>query len=153
MPSAHSSIVVSSKKRRPTQEKVKSSTKSINRRNANPKPIQRQLDPSSTKQPGHGKKRRYRPGTAAKRDAIKQMRSSKGLFQQATFDRKVHEFAADSQVKFRRLAREAMREACEAYAAGLFADALKCTYHRGAETLTGSDIDLAMKIRGENFVY
>ena len=58
-----------------------------------------------------------------------------------------HEF--NSEIRFQKLALEALQEAAEAYMVSLYEDANLCAIHGRRVTVQPKDVHLARRIRGE----
>jgi len=100
------------------------------------------------------KKRRNRPGTVAIREIRYYQKHTELLFRRIPFERLVREITQqefNGQVlRFQRRAIEALQEASEAYAVGLFEDTNLCAIHARRCTVQVTDIQLARRIRGRN---
>lgn len=101
---------------------------------------------------GTGKKpHRYRPGTVALREIRKFQKSSELLIRKLPFMRLCREFIYELQREFRlrHNAAEALQEASEAFAVGLFEDSNLLAIHSKRVTVQCKDIQLACRIRGD----
>ncbi len=80
---------------------------------------------------GLKKPHRYKPGTVALREIRRFQKSTELLIKRAPFQRLVREIAQDykSDLRFQQSAVEALQEASEAYAVGLFEDTNLCAIH------------------------
>ena len=104
------------------------------------------------------KPRRYRPGTVALREIRRYQKSVALLIKKLPFQRLVRELLADAEPRganFRLTpgAIFALQESTEAYAVGLFEDIQLCAIHAGRVTIMPKDYRLALRIRGESFMY
>ena len=99
------------------------------------------------------KKRRYRPGTLALREIRKYQKTTNLLIRQAPFIRLVrvilHGKLGKTVIRMQCIAVEALQEAAEYYITNLFDDANLCALHAKRITLQPKDMQLAMRIRGE----
>lgn len=98
------------------------------------------------------KKRRWRPGTVARREVKKAQQSTDLLIPRASFERQARSAAArrlpdDESPRFSKEAIEVLQEAAEAYIIELFTDADICRMHRNRETLKDKDLSLARYLR------
>jgi histone H3 len=100
---------------------------------------------------GLKKPHRYKPGTVALREIRRFQKSTELLIKRAPFQRLVREIAQDykSDLRFQQSAVEALQEASEAYAVGLFEDTNLCAIHARRVTIMPKDMQLARRIRGE----
>ena len=99
------------------------------------------------------KKRRYRPGTLALREIRRYQKSTDLLIKKAPFIRLVkgilHGKLGKTEIRMQRIAVEALQEAAEYYITNLFDDANLCALHAKRITVQPKDMQLAMRIRGE----
>ena len=99
------------------------------------------------------KKRRYRPGTLALREIRKYQKTTDLLIRRAPFIRLVKEILhgklGEMEIRMQRIAIEALQEAAEYYLTNLFDDADLCALHAKRITLQPKDMQLALRIRGE----
>lgn len=103
----------------------------------------------STSVPAPGVKkrgRRWRPGTAALRDIRRYQKSTKSLIPAAAYGRLVREITQGYRcdIRYMRLALEALREAGEAYTVEMLADANTIAIHAGRTTVMAKDLRLAV---------
>jgi histone H3 len=100
---------------------------------------------------GVKKPHRYRPGTVALRDIRKYQKSTELLIKKAPFQRLVRELACSFKpdLRFQASAIQALQEATESYAVGLFEDTNLCALHAKRVTINPKDMQLARRIRGE----
>ena len=97
--------------------------------------------------------RRYRPGTQALRQIRQYQKSTVLLLRKLPFNRLVREISQNfkADMRFQSSAIMALQEAAEAYMVGLFEDTNLCAIHAKRVTIMPKDIQLARRIRGENF--
>ena len=99
------------------------------------------------------KKRHYRPGTLGLREIRKYQKSTDLLIKKAPFIRLVKEILhgklGRTEIRMQCIAVEALQEAAEYYITNLFDDANLCALHSKRITLQPKDMQLAMRIRGE----
>ena len=99
------------------------------------------------------KKRRYRPGTLALREIRKYQKTTDLLIRKAPFIRLIKEILhgklGKMEIRMQRIAVEALQEAAEYYLTNLFDDANLCALHAKRITLQPKDMQLALRIRGE----
>ena len=97
------------------------------------------------------KKRRWRPGTVALREIRHFQKGTDLLLRRLPFQRFVREIAQEwkADLRFQDKAITALQEASEAYLVGLFEDTNLICVHRGRQTITQKDMQLARRIRGE----
>ena len=98
-----------------------------------------------------GKKaRRYRPGTKALKDIRRHQRSTDLLIRRLPFARVAREIGAlyVSDLRWQKVALEALQHAAEAYLVGLFEDSVLCAIHAKRVTVQPKDIQLSRRIRG-----
>lgn len=98
------------------------------------------------------KKRRNKPGTVALREIKKYQRTEEQrMFARAPLMRRVREIMADFDKDFRlqAVAAEAIHEASEAYLVSMLEDANLCAIHARRQTLMKKDVNLALRIRGD----
>ena len=98
------------------------------------------------------KPHRYRPGTVALRQIRKYQKSTDLLIPKLPFQRLVREIAQDykKDLRFQKMAVDALQEASEAYLVGLFEDANLCAIHAKRVTIQCKDLSLTRRIRGDN---
>ena len=108
---------------------------------------------------GIKKPHRYRPGTVALREIRRYQKSTDLLIRKLPFQRLAREVLQDlNQPGFRRHDMQhfrstsllAMQESVEAFSVGLFEDANLCAIHTRRVTIMPEDMQLALRIRGEN---
>ena len=108
---------------------------------------------------GIKKPHRYRPGTVALREIRRYQKSTDLLIRKLPFQRLAREVLQDlNQPGFRRHDVErfrstsllAMQEYVEVFSVGLFEDANFCAIHARRVTIMPKDMQLALRIRGEN---
>lgn len=126
---------------------------------------QKQKRPSETAeevrdvQPGDpipkGRRRRYKPGTAALKEIRRYQRSFDLLIRKLPFARLVREVALDmlpaevgAELRWQSHAIQALQEAAEAFLVHLFEDTNLCAIHAKRVTIMQKDIQLARRIRG-----
>ena len=99
------------------------------------------------------KPHRYRPGTVALREIRRYQRSTELLVRKLPFQRLVREIAQGfkTDLRFQASAVAALQEASEAYLVGLFEDTNLMAIHAKRVTIMPKDIQLARRIRGENW--
>lgn len=95
---------------------------------------------------------RYRPGTVALREIRRYQKSTNLLIRKQPFQRLIREIAQQFKMNLRFQASTvaALQEACEAYLVGLFEDTNLCAIHAKRVTIMPKDMQLALRIRGEN---
>jgi histone H3 len=101
---------------------------------------------------GLKKPHRYKPGTVALREIRRYQNSTELLIRRAPFQRLVREIAHSHNVelRFQKVAIDALQEASEAYLVGLFEDTNMCALHARRVTIMPKDVQLARRIRGEH---
>jgi len=97
-------------------------------------------------------KRRFRPGTVALREIRRYQKSTELLIRRLPFQRLVREIAQDMKKEFRFQAAAlcAIQHAAEAYLVGVLSDANLCAIHAHRVTLMPRDLQLALRIRGDD---
>ena len=102
---------------------------------------------------GRRKPHRYRPGTVALREIRRYQKTDNLLIRRMPFQRLVREIAQNfkTDLRFQGTAILALQEASEAYLVGLFEDTNLCAIHANRVTITCKDMQLARRIRGENW--
>lgn len=97
------------------------------------------------------KKRRWHPGTVALRNIRRQQRSTSLLMQKLPFQRCVREIAAKHKpdLRFQSAAIMALQDETEDYLIGLLRKSVVCALHRKRLGVTGKDIYIADKLRGD----
>ena len=99
------------------------------------------------------KKRHYRPGTLALREIRRYQKSTDLLIRKAPFIRLVKEILhgklGRTEIRMQHIAVEALQDAAEYYINNLFDDANLCALHAKRITLQPKDMQMAMRIRGE----
>jgi histone H3 len=110
------------------------------------------------KEPAVGKVKkphRYRPGTIALREIRRYQKSTELLIRKLPFQRLVKEIAQDfkSDLRFQSTAIGALQEASEAYLVGLMEDTNLCAIHAKRVTIMVKDMQLAHRIRPDDFTY
>lgn len=90
-------------------------------------------------------------GTHTLKEIQKLQRTTDLLIRKLPFQRLVREIAQDfkSDVRFQRIAVDALQEASEYHLVNLFEDANLCTIHGKRVTVFPRDIRLARRIRGD----
>merc|ERR1712130_608525 len=99
-------------------------------------------------------KRRFRPGTRALKEIRKFQKSSNLLLPNLPFSRVIREICSKictTDMKFQSAAIMALQESAEAYLVTLFEDSQLCAIHAKRVTVMPRDINLARRIRGDNF--
>ena len=102
------------------------------------------------------KPRRYHPGVVALREIRKLQKRTDLLIPRNPFLRLVKEIAMDysaEQLRFQSAALSALQEAAEAFLVRLFEDTQLCAIHAKRVTIFPRDIVLALRIRGEVFLF
>ena len=102
-----------------------------------------------------GKKaRKHRPGTVAMREIRRLQKTTTLLFRKIPFIRLVREVAQDfnENLKFSKVALEAIQICSESYLIGLAEDANLAAFHAKRITLQPRDIQLVRRNRGENYL-
>jgi len=99
------------------------------------------------------KPHRYRPGTVALREIRKYQKSTELLIRKLPFQRLIREIAQDfkSDLRFKSDAILALQEAAEAHLVGVFEDTQLCAIHAKRVTIFPKDIQLACRIRGDQY--
>ena len=99
------------------------------------------------------KKRRYRPGAKAVKEIRAYQKSTELLIAKLPFNRLVREIATEykTDMRFQLSAIFALQEAAEAYLVGLFEDTMLCAAHAKRVTIMPKDMQLARRLRHENF--
>ena len=100
------------------------------------------------------KPHRFRPGTVALREIRKYQKSTELLIRKLPFQRLVREISQNykSELRFQSQAVLALQEATEAFLVGLFEDTNLCAIHAKRVTIMPKDMQLARRIRGDNFM-
>lgn len=96
------------------------------------------------------KKHRFRPGTVALREIRRYQKSTDLVIPKLPFQRLVRELAGDAMnrdLRFSRVALEALQEAAEAYAVEMFQESQICALHNKRTTVHQKDMRLARKLR------
>ena len=108
---------------------------------------------------GIKKPHRYRPGTVALREIRRYQKSTDLLIRKLPFQRLAREVLQDLNQPgfgrhdvecFRSTSLLAMQESVKAFSVGLFEDANLCAIHARRVTIMPKDMQLALRIRGEN---
>ena len=108
---------------------------------------------------GVKKPHRYRPGTVALRKIRRYQNSTDLLIRKLPFQRLAREVLQDLNQpgvrrhdveRFRSTSLLAMQESVEAFSVGLFEDANLCAIHARRVTIMPKDMQLALRIRGDN---
>lgn len=103
---------------------------------------------------------RFRPSAVALREIRRYQKSSQLVIDKLPFRRVVRDIQKDvvgpnlqtkKEWKWTTMAVDALQHATEHYAVGLFDDANVCAHHGKRVTIMPKDIQLAKKIRGENW--
>ncbi|XP_037109646.1 histone H3-like centromeric protein A isoform X1 [Syngnathus acus] len=100
------------------------------------------------------RRRRYRPGTKALMEIRKFQKSTELLIRKAPFSRLVREVCQSygrSALRWQVFALMALQEAAEALLVLLFSDANLCAIHAKRVTIFPRDLQLARRIRGQDF--
>ena len=99
------------------------------------------------------KRKRKRIGKPALEQIRKYQKSTDLLIRKLPFQRLVREISKDfkEDVRFQSTAILALQEAAESYLVGLFADTNLCAIHANRVTIMPKDMQLARRIRGEEF--
>ncbi|XP_037109629.1 histone H3-like centromeric protein A isoform X3 [Syngnathus acus] len=100
------------------------------------------------------RRRRYRPGTKALMEIRKFQKSTELLIRKAPFSRLVREVCQSygrSALRWQVFALMALQEAAEALLVLLFSDANLCAIHAKRVTIFPRDLQLARRIRGQEF--
>lgn len=98
--------------------------------------------------------RKFRPGAAALREIRMLQKTATLLIPRQPFSRLIRAIAAHyekPELRFRCSALEALQEATEAFLVGLLHDASICSLHGRRVTLMPKDLQLAMRLRYEQF--
>ncbi|CDW60652.1 Histone domain containing protein [Trichuris trichiura] len=98
------------------------------------------------------KRRRYRPGTLALREIRLFQKGTELLLRRAPFQRVVRDIAqrlGKQDLRFKRIALEALQTGAEAYLVGLMEDTNLATIHAKRQTIMPRDMQLALRLRGE----
>lgn len=92
-----------------------------------------------------------RPGTKALQEIRKYQKSTDLLIAKLPFQRLVREVTQDirNDLRFQSMALLALQEAAEDYLVGLFEDTNLCALHARRVTIMPTDMQLALRIRGE----
>ena len=100
------------------------------------------------------KPHRFRPGTVALREIRKYQKATELLIRKLPFQRLVREISQNykSELRFQSQAVLALQEATEAFLVGLFEDTNLCAIHAKRVTIMPKDMQLARRIRGDNFM-
>ncbi|KAM9814502.1 histone H3-like centromeric protein A [Syngnathus typhle] len=119
-------------------------------------PQSQQPGPSGNTQPPAPapRRRRYRPGTKALMEIRKFQKSTELLIRKAPFSRLVREVCQSygrSALRWQVFALMALQEAAEALLVLLFSDANLCAIHAKRVTIFPRDLQLARRIRGQDF--
>ena len=101
---------------------------------------------------GVKKPHRFRPGTVALREIRRYQKSTELLLRKLPFQRLVREVASEykADLRFQASAIAALQEATEAYMVSMFEDTNLCAIHGKRVTVMPKDMQLALRIRGEN---
>ena len=103
---------------------------------------------------GVKKPHRYRPGTVALREIRRYQKSTDLLFRKQAFQRLVREICYDvtkgADRRFQASAMLALQETSESYLIGLKEDTNLCAIHAKRVTIQPKDIQLALRIRGDD---
>lgn len=99
---------------------------------------------------GTRKKHRFRPGTVALREIRRYQKTTELLLRKLPFQRLVREIAQDvkADLRFQSSAIAALQESAETYLVALFDDSNHCALHAKRVTVMPKDVQLALKIRG-----
>lgn len=102
---------------------------------------------------GVKKPHRFRPGTQALREIKRYQKSTELLIRKLPFQRLVREVAQDfkTELRFQSTAVIALQEAAEAYFVTLFEEANLSAIHAKRVTIMPKDIQLARRLRKDNF--
>ena len=130
--------------------KVSSKSKTMNK-----KSMSKKIAPAKggVKNGEEKRTRRNRAGTVALREIKRYQRSTKCLLPRAPFHRLVRNITMsyDSDLRFQSNALVALQEASEAYLVGIFEDTNLCAIHAKRATIMKKDMELARRIRGDQF--
>ena len=98
-------------------------------------------------------KRRFKPGTVVLREIKKYQKSTELMLPRAPFQRLVRDIThqIDPDLRFQQTAIDAIQEAAEGYMVSLFEDANACAIHSKRVTLSIQHINLARRIRGDQY--
>lgn len=101
------------------------------------------------------KKTRYRPGTVALREIRKYQRNTSIVIRKIPFQRLVREIAMFmiADTRFHASALNALQECTEIFIYEVFKDSQLCCFHAKRCTLLKKDMQLAKRIRGDNFFF
>ena len=108
---------------------------------------------NGSQQEGEKVKRRNKPGTVALREIKKyQKQEDVRCFAKAPLMRRVREIMNDydKDMRIQAVAFEAIHEASEAYLVSMLEDANLCAIHGRRQTLMKKDVNLALRIRGDD---
>ncbi|CAD8057093.1 unnamed protein product [Paramecium primaurelia] len=99
------------------------------------------------------KPHRFRPGTVALKEIRKFQESSRLLIRKIPFQRLIREIAGvnEKEMRFQSSAIFALQEATEAFIVNLLEDSVLCAHHAKRMTVMQRDINLARRIRGDEF--
>jgi len=98
-------------------------------------------------------KKRFKPGAKALKEIRAYQKSTELLIAKLPFNRLVREISKEcnTSMRFQASAIFALQEAAEAYLVGLFEDTMLCAAHAKRVTIMPKDIQLARRLRHENF--
>ncbi|CDW91851.1 histone h3 [Stylonychia lemnae] len=99
------------------------------------------------------KSHKFKPGTVALREIKYYQKATRLLIQKLPFQRLVREIMSkyDAQYRVQSQALLAIQESAECYLTGIYEDANLCALHANRVTLKLKDIQLAMRIRGDQY--
>ena len=103
---------------------------------------------------GVKKPHRWRPGTLALKEIRKYQKSTHLLIRKLPFQRLVREISQDlkTDLRWQSNAIFALQEASEAMLVHLFEDANLCAIHAKRVTIMKKDMQLALRVRGDEFM-
>lgn len=95
---------------------------------------------------------RWRKGTVALREIRRIQKRTNLLIPKLSFSRLVRQICQDQgeELRFQSSALSALQEAAEAYLCRLFEDTQLCAIHARRVTIMPKDMQLSLRIRGEN---
>ena len=102
---------------------------------------------------GVKKPHRYRPGTVALREIRRYQKSTENLFRKKSFQLLVREICFDvtnKELRFQASAMLALQETSESFLVGVMEDTNLCAIHAKRVTIMPKDIQLALRIRGDD---
>ncbi|KAK3609301.1 hypothetical protein CHS0354_038009 [Potamilus streckersoni] len=122
--------------------------------------LQRERIRSILKSKGHTgglkKPQRWQPGSRALNEIRKFQKTTNLIINKLPFQRLVRDIATDKfgveTIRFQSEALGVLQEAAESYLVGLFQDTNLCTIHAKRVTIMRKDLQLAMRIRGDQVI-